>query len=254
MPFCPKCGEEVTQEDKYCKTCGENLMSPGELTIPIGEMGATDHLRNGYRLAMEKPMVFVPSLLGGIISILLSTASSRLTGASSWTLFENWGGSTGSPLFTSLYFVGFLVSIIGSIISYVLNFASIDMSRDAYLNQPLDLMQSINYVLKRILPFIVASIIGAIMSITIILIPVVIFMFTILVIDETGIGDAISKAFRVISSNLGDIIVILIVAIIGSIILGIVPFISSLLIAGLNVIIGLSFIDIYFQHKRQQYV
>jgi hypothetical protein len=177
-----------------------------------------------------------------------------MTGAYRWQLFENWGVTTGTPTVSSLSAIGFIISIIGSIISYILNFASIDMSRDAYLNQPLDLMASVNYVLKRIGILIIASIIGAIMSITIILIPVVIFMFTILVIDETGIGDSISKAFRVISSDLGDVIVILIVAIIGSIILGMVPFISSLLVAGLNVIIGLSFIDIYFQHKRRRYV
>lgn len=258
MPYCPRCGKEVDEEEAYCKNCGENLRKPEGGEIPMGtptKVGAMDHLTLGFRLATEKPKVFGPALLGGIISIVISMTKRGLMGPYHWQFWQDLGTTQYQPpMFSSLFLLGGLVSLVGSIITYILNFASIDMSRDAYLDEPLNLMGSVNYVLGRILPFILASIIGAIMSITIILIPVVIIMFVILVIDETGIGDAISKAFSVLTRDLGDVIIILVVAILGSVVLGAVPFIGGLLTACLNVIIGLAFIDIYFQYKRQNYI
>jgi hypothetical protein len=236
MPYCPKCGTEVTIDERYCRECGEILIKEGEKQIPMRETtqaSAIDHLRRGYELAMEKPMIFTPAIISGVISIFLSIIS--------------------RGFFEGLYFPYFLglglFSIIGFIISYILNFASIDMSRDAYFNTPLDLMESVNYVLRRIGTFIIASIIGVILSITIILIPVVILMFVIIVIDETGIGDALSKAFGVLTKDLADVILVLIVSILGSIVLGWVPIIGELLKACLNVIIGIAFIDIYVKYK-----
>jgi hypothetical protein len=252
LPYCPRCGVEITEDATYCRNCGENIRKPVGRNGAPSQVGAMGHLTTGFRLARDKPMVFAPALIGGIISILLSWGSPETYG---WQPWQGWmGSSVNDPGVSSLFLFAGLISLIGSVIKFILNFASIDMSRDAYLDEPLDLMGSINYVLGRILPFILASIIGAIMSITIILIPVVIIMFVIMVIDETGIGDSISKAFKVLTRDLGDIIVILVVAIVGSIVLGLVPFISSLLTACLNVIIGLAFVDIYFQHKRQQYI
>ncbi len=255
MPYCPSCGNEIGEEERYCPHCGESLRKSewderrGVSSAPAGAM---DHLSTAFRLAKEKPMVFAPAVIGGIISTLISLSTRGVTGFSRWQYWQDWGSAPfNAPAFTSLFLFAGLITLVGSIIAYILNFASIDMSRDAYLDKPLNLMESINYVLSRIITFIVASIIGAIMSITIILIPVVIIMFVILVIDETGIGDAISKAFSVITSDLGDIIIVLVVAIVGSIALGAVPLIGSLLSVCLNVIIGLAFIDIYFHYKGQ---
>lgn len=253
MPECPRCGREVGEDEEYCRYCGERLRGEetARRTRATGpSRRATEHLTLGYNLAMKKPMVFTPAVIGGVISIVISSMRRG------WGLhsFQYWGGLEGTPfrppVFSSLFLLGALISLIGSIISYILNFASIDMSRDAYLDNPLSLGGSVSYVMRRIGTFIVASIVGAIMSITIILIPAVILMFVIMVIDETGIGDALSKSFGVLSKDLGDVIIILIVAIIGSIVLGFVPYICDLLIACLNVIVGLAFIDIYFQYKK----
>lgn len=255
MPYCPRCGNEVGEDEAYCKNCGENLRETAGQWGTSDQAGAMDHLTLGFRLASEKPMVFAPAVIGGIISILISAISRGSSGLLSGFFWHGWRSTSYSPgMFSSFFPLLGLLSLVSAIIHFVLNFASIDMSRDAYLNDPLDLMGSVNYVLGRILTFIGASIVGAIMYITIILIPVAILMSVILVIDETGIGEALSKSFSVLSRDLGDIIVILVVVIIGSIVLGIVPFLGSLLTACLNVIIGLPFIDIYFQYKRQNYV
>ncbi len=149
-----------------------------------------------------------------------------------------------------MVFIGFLISIIGAVVSFILNFAAIDMARDAYTNETMDLGRSFNYAAGRFGTFFVASVVFAILSITVILFPVAILMMVIIVVDETGIVEALSQAFGVLGRDLGDIIVILIVAIIGYAILGWVPLVGGLLTAGFDVVLGLAFIDVYDHYRR----
>ena len=124
------------------------------------------------------------------------------------------------------------------------------MSRDAYTNQPLDLGRSINYVFSRIVTFILASILGAILSITIILAPIATLMFVILVLDETGIGNALSKAFDVAVNRLVDIIILVVIGFVVGLILNLVPLIGGLLNSLFEVVIGLAFIHIYYHYRK----
>jgi hypothetical protein len=180
-------------------------------------------------------MVFAPVIIGGLISSAISA----------------WGPQPLSQSgFVPVVFIGFLVSIVGAVVSFILNFAAIDMARDAYTNEPMDLGRSFSYAAGRIGTFIVASIIAGILSITIILIPVAILMMVIIVVDETGIVDALSQAFGVLGRDLGDVIVILIVAIIGYAVLGWVPLIGGLLTSAFGVVLDLAFIDVYDQYRR----
>jgi hypothetical protein len=71
-----------------------------------------------------------------------------------------------------------------------------------------------------------------------------------MVVDETEVMDALGKAFNVIKADLGDIIVVIVVAIIGFAVTSMIPFVSSLLYSLLNVVIGLAFIDIYMNFKN----
>ena len=54
----------------------------------------------------------------------------------------------------------------------------------------------------------------------------------------------LERLFNVTKADLGDIIIVIIVTIIGFAITNIIPFVSSLLYSMLNVVIGLAFIDI----------
>lgn len=237
MPYCQKCGTQVEEEYAVCPICGEHLKGPKRQARPTGAR-ASDHLSLGYRIASSKPMVFAPVLLGSLISTLINP--------------EGW-----SPLdpssYSPVFFVAALLSLAGSILVYLLNFASIDMARDAYVGDKLDLGASMNYVVGRIGTFIVASIVGVLMSITIILIPVSIFMFVIIVMDETSVGTAISRAFSVITSDIGDVTVIILASIIGAILLGFVPWIGGLLTACLGVVIDLAFISVYENYRSETY-
>ena len=224
--YCPNCGAKVPEGSTFCPECGHRLYNESDQRVGERRRGFAEHLNIGVNVALSHPMVFVPVILSGIISGALDFYSTE-----------------------TFAFFG-LFSLIGVFISFLLNFASIDMSRDAYFNEQLDLGSSINYVLGRFLSFFLASIVGAILSITIILIPVVILMFIVMVMDESGIGYSISRSFNVLRADLGDIILIILVSIIGSAILGFIPLIGGLLLAGLNVVIGLSFIDIYNNYKQ----
>ena len=238
--FCPKCGAELGEATMFCPQCGNKIgeqiasqppnTTPPQtpLSTPVeSKRSAVEHLTVGYSIAFGNPMVFLPAVLSGIIGLLVGTTQGIL-------------GTSG--------FV--IIQLLSALVSFILGFASTDMSRDAYNKQPLDLGQSIGYVIKRFIPFLIAAIIGALLSVTIVLIPAVTLAFVIMVIDETGVMDAFSKAFKVIFADLGDIIIVVIVDIVGFFIINYIPFVSTLVYSVLNVIIGLAFIDIYINHKN----
>jgi len=251
MVHCPKCGKEVSEDDVFCPNCGETLKKTEETVAPRTSAispGAMVHLNFAFNLSMKKPAIFVPAILGGIISLLISGLTSLWFGAYSWQMWWLYGPN--APGLMALVALSALLGFVGAIISYILFFASLDMSRDAYVDAPLDLGGSVRYVLGRIGTLILASIVGFIMTITIILIPVALLMFVIMVVDETGIGKSISRAFSVVGKTLGSVLIILVVAIVGSIIIGFIPIIGGLLTACLNVVIGLAFIDLYSNYKK----
>ncbi|GAF97134.1 unnamed protein product [marine sediment metagenome] len=227
---------EADEGENYCPACGQRLSEGGEGRVRrLSDRRAVDHLSLGFNLAMARPMVFAPVLLGGIISIVI----------------DNFGGGTGPPSFAPILFFASIVSMVGSIITFVLNFATVDMARDAYMNQPLDLGRSFNYALGRIVTFFFASIVRVLMSLTIILIPAASLMTVIIVMDETGIMNAISQAFSVLTRDLGDVIIIVVVSIVGYVLLGWAPMVGGLLTACFGVIIDLAFIDVYHHYKKE---
>lgn len=221
IKFCPQCGADVTQTETVASSPSNQQYSG---TPRGGEKRALDHVTIGYNVALEQPMVFLPSIISGVLGAITS-----------YGLYNIGLGDTASML----------IGLIISMVSFILNFASIDMSRDAYYKQPLDLMDSISYVVSRFFIFLLAAIVGGLLSITIILIPVVLFMFVIMVMDETGIMDAFQKAINVLKTDLVDVLLIIVISIVASIIISYVPFVSTFLNAAVNVILGIAFIDIY---------
>jgi len=247
MPYCPSCGKEIEKDAIFCGNCGYQLAGKEETSITpsVERTDAISALRKGVNIISGKPIVLLPALIGAAISAILSFI------AASYYYFLGVGilNMNFTPGQFGALFIGVVLAIIGGIISYIMTFASLDMSRDAYQNKNLDLWESVNYVLKRIWTFIVASILAAILAVTIILIPVVILMFVIMVVDEAGIKASLSQALKVFGNRLGDIIILIIIGIAGSAILGLIPYLGSILVAAFNVLIALAYIDIYTQYK-----
>ena len=232
MPYCPKCGTQVEEHYEVCPECGAKLRGG------TGHRSATDSISLAFNLAMSKPMVFLPVIVGGLISTIID----YFTGATT----PGWGSSV-------FLGVGLLLGLVSPFISMLFNFAAIDMARDAYTDRPLNMGDSINYTLGRFLTFIGASIVSVLLIITVILIPVSFLLSVIVVMDETGVMDALSKSFRVLSRRLGDVLVIFIIAVIGSFIIGWIPFVGSLLSACFGVILNFAFIDVYSQFKNEEF-
>ena len=69
--------------------------------------------------------------------------------------------------------------------------------------------------------------------------------------DETGIMDALQKAFNVIRSDLVDVLLIIVISIVASLAISYIPHLSSLLNAIVNVILGIAYIDIYATYKNR---
>jgi hypothetical protein len=240
--YCPNCGAAVEEGERFCSQCGVDVTQPGtsHTSSPTGnsyfgaprggEKGAIDHITIGYTVAFEQPLVFAPAIISGILGVIV------------YYVLDYVGfGDTLSTL------LGLMISML----SFILNFASLDMSRDAYYKQPLDLMESIKYVTGRFFIFLLAAIFGGLLSITIVLIPVVLFMFVIMVMDETWIMDAFQKSINVLRTDLVDVLLIIVISIVASVIIGYVPIISTLLDAVVNVIIGIAFIDIYATYRAR---
>jgi len=99
---------------------------------------------------------------------------------------------------------------------------TVDMANDAANQQIPNLGKSLNAVTSRFGVLLVAAIIAALCAITVILIPVALFIVTIAVVDQTGAGESTSKAFSFVLKNLGEVIVFFIIVIVIDIIFGFV--------------------------------
>ena len=77
----------------------------------------------------------------------------------------------------------------------------IDMANDYFKNRSLDLNKSLNLVINRIGVLIVAAVIAAICSITIILLPVALFIMVITVIENLSVVESVKKSFDFVIEN-----------------------------------------------------
>ena len=126
--LCPKCGEVVDEGSKFCAHCGADITQPSTSDAstnvnkpytgtPRGdEKRAIDHITIGYTVAFEHPQVFLPPLISGLLGSLVSYG------------FAGIGGT-----------LSLLVGLVISVFSFILTFASIDMS-----SVPADQYQQVN--------------------------------------------------------------------------------------------------------------
>ncbi|MEM2739473.1 MAG: hypothetical protein QXQ29_01550 [Candidatus Bathyarchaeia archaeon] len=127
------------------------------------------------------------------------------------------------------------------------------MANDAISSRPIDLRRSLNLVMSRIGVLIIVAIIAALCSITIILLPIGIFIVVIAITEELNAIESTKRAFDFVIKNLGDVIIfILIVIVVGaifsygfSIIPIIGPYIGSIISWFLNAVFTASAVYFY---------
>lgn len=126
----------------------------------------------------------------------------------------------------------------------------VDMANDALIGGRVNMSKSLNIVLGRIGTLIVAAIIAAILAITIILLPIAIFIPIIAIIERLDAIESTKRAFSFVSRNLGEVIIFIIIVIVVSIILAFIPIIGRALIWLANVIFTVAAVDLYLKRSR----
>jgi len=127
------------------------------------------------------------------------------------------------------------------------------------MNQrPANLNKSLNLVMSRLGDLIVAAIIAAICSITIILIPVALFLVAITIIEGTDAVESTKEAFNFVIKNLGEVIlfviIVVVLSIVFSFVFGFIPvigaYLGSIIQWLVNVIFTVAAVKFYLTLKQ----
>jgi hypothetical protein len=171
---------------------------------------AEESISKGFDISLKNPTLFLPALAPIIIGIIFDIIA----------------------LFTFWY-----VLLVGSLIAYIVGavacFIIVDMANDILNNRPADLTKSLNAVLGRFGTLILAAIIAAIFSITIILLPIALFLITITVVDNVDALEGTKRSFDFALNNLKEtvifMIIVVVVQIIFSVVLSLIPIVGPFL-------------------------
>jgi hypothetical protein len=259
MPYCPHCGKEVPEDAKYCESCGEAIIT----NIPRAEQkGLIEHIKSGIIFAVANPVIFIPEALAGLWGKVMVWV---FTQVGSFFDLESWYNSYYPQLTTAAYQVQdyenlppevwqfaltiLLLSIIWVTVSGLFTFTLVRTIWNIHKYENPDLVESFRYVGSRFGRLFLAAFIGNILTATIILIPAVLYMYAVMVVDETGIREGLSKGFSTSLKRLGASVV-LIAAYFGlKLLFDYIPYAGDILFAVPGSIITVIFVDLYLSSK-----
>lgn len=163
---------------------------------------STEAISKGVDISIKNPILFLPYLVPALIQLIF-TALAYLFPIRYYYFFE-----MPNP------FISLFGSLIASILGFIAGCILVDMSNDVINGYPIDIRKSLNLVMGKIGTLIVAAIIAALCSITIILLPIAIFIIVIAIIDELDAVESTKRAFDFVVKNLGEVIVFIIIVIV----------------------------------------
>lgn len=173
---------------------------------------STEAISQGFNISVKNPILFAPYAVPILIQLVFYA-------------LEN-------P------FVSLLGSLIAAILGFIAACMLVDMSNDAVSGRLIDLRRSLNLVVSRIGTLIVAAIIAALCSITVILLPIAIFIVVVAIIEELDAIESTKKAFDFVIKNLGEVIVFIVVVIVLGVIFSfgftLIPIVGSYIGAVIN--------------------
>ncbi|MEM2342063.1 MAG: hypothetical protein QXX94_04070 [Candidatus Bathyarchaeia archaeon] len=166
---------------------------------------SAESISKGIDISIKNPILFVPYAAPIIIQLIF--------GVLAYTLSVRY-------FYTIQYFdVGLYmgISLLGSLIAAIFGFIAgcmlVDMSNDAISGRPVDLRKSLNLVMGKIGTLIIAAIIAALCSITIILLPIAIFIIVIAILDEIDAIESTKKALNFVANNIGEVFIIIVIVV-----------------------------------------
>lgn len=238
----------------------------GEEWVPP-KKGVANHLRSSFAVIRRDPKVFALDLIASVVYIVL-TKVYEIVGKPT-RLLDLWEGilgpervvtvaTNGYPdippefwgTFIQAMMGGFVFLLVVDIVSKFFTMASIDYSRNAYLENDAGLMSSARYVLSRGWGFLAASVIGMLLELTLVLMVLSLLMFIEMVVGEAGIRDSITKGFRLGINNFGTVSGLFILWFIAYIVFSMTPYIPEVARAVPGVVLYLALIDLRYQSDR----
>jgi F0F1-type ATP synthase assembly protein I len=149
-------------------------------------------------------------------------------------------------------------SFIASIVGFIAGCMVVDMANDVINGRPMNLNKSMKLVTGKLGTLILAAIVSAICAITIVLLPVALFIITIAVLEGTDAIESTKRSFNFVVQNVGEVIIYIIVVIVVSAILGfgfgyipvVGPYLGAILNWILNVVFSVSAVYFYLSLRR----
>lgn len=259
MPYCPNCGQKVSEGTRYCDGCGEALI---HLDKTEAQKSLLEHMRGAARLTLANPVVFIPEALGGAFSMTMGWAFALL---GDFFDLESLYEYIYPQLSTAVYTVqdvqdyppGFWMFGLSSLllvlayaaVSGLFTFVAIHMVWTGVKTGVVSLGGSARYVLGRFWVLLIAVVLGNILSITLFLAPAVFFMYAAMVVDGVGVRDGLSKAFTVTMKRLGASVAIVVIYVVLQLAFGYIPYVGGILFAVPATIMLTTVIDLYAASK-----
>ena len=204
MPYCSRCGLEVPEETGHCPRCGTEIKQE---IRRVYHRSTTGHILHAVKIARENPLVFVPSLIGSILSILggiileswdvyrgfyddlldymyaqsgvLPVSYSSSSFSFDWSLLVSW-----VPL----------ALLVLSLISWLSYLASYDLGWMALNGEKPDVLSSYRHIASNIFRFVL----GGVYSL--VFVSVALFLFLLLMIGSAFIGISLAAVIGFILS------------------------------------------------------
>lgn len=162
---------------------------------------STESISKGIDISMKNPILFVPYAVPIFIQLVLNTLAYLFP--IRYYFFE-----MPNP------FISLFGSFIAAILGFIAGCMLVDMTNDAINNRPIDLRKSMNLVTSKIGTLIVAAIIAAICSITLILLPIAMFIIVIAIIEGVDAIESTRRAINFVIKNLSEVIIFIVIVIV----------------------------------------
>jgi len=260
MSHCPKCGAEIQENTNFCANCGYSIE-----TRPIARKGLVNHLKFSFKFIKTHPIIFIPEFLAGIVTYgmreLFGMAGKSLNigdyilkqfGVNGTRITTISDVPDIPPIFWILPFIVILILLLISGVSGLFSFTTYHMAWNGYRNEKIDLRSSSRYTLSHVGKFFIASIIANLFALTIILLPAAMFMYGIMIVENTGIRNGLSGGFKLSLDKIGASAGLAVLYfIILAIIVRTVPYVGNFLVFIPVVIIEIASLDLYMNYKLE---
>jgi len=203
MSVCPDCNKQIDEDSKYCPHCGK-VMDPS-VPIPQQKLRTSlfSNIKHALGIVKNNPILFLPELLASFLGWGLGEALTLILGViinGQNTNITYIGYHFIQEYDNSVYMIGLIVIIVGllvSSISGVFTFALFHLTKNVYMKEDVSFGETMKYISGRFVILYFASLIGNILSVTIILVPAVIYMYSVMIIDNSGIRRGLSEGFKI---------------------------------------------------------